>query len=139
MCQSSTTLLLENHCRHALHTVVAIEHLACDYLQENKDLGPQEPAMEADQLHNDFSPFRSAPLLRSLAFAIKLFMFSAHRLASHNTGSYKRWALVSRRVFSSSGANRTDLPTHYTLPSGDKIPSVALGACVETMLYHVSH
>ena len=40
-----------------------------------------------------------------------------HRLGTPCRGSHRNLSSVAK------------LPTHYTLPSGDKIPSVALGAC----------
>jgi len=67
---------------------------------------------------------RSKSILVRVLVSFILIMVTVS-LARHTTLGQRVLAACHRRPKSSPAANK--LPTHYTLPSGDRIPSVALG------------
>ena len=89
---------------------------------------------ERSDFHDKPSPRRKTNIgiFRILAFSVAtLLMLVTLRVGVTRTGPFKLRLpgcfYGNRRPISHVGSNGTGLPSHYTLPSGDKIPSVALG------------
>lgn len=93
-------------------------------------LDDKEPVVKAQRSYILRHPVRTAILSLAAMVSLAFITGSSGQIA---TGCSRAFRVASKnglhRPFS-SGINRSRLPESYILPSGDKIPSVALGACI---------